>query len=211
MTHTLDRRPIRAMQFAVMALIAGFALTACGSSVDVPGLEKNIKSSLQGVVKKNTIDSDLAVSSVSCPKNPSTSGGSKFDCDFTLEDDSKGVATATVSDNGDISYTVSRYAAGQISQDIGHFFAKDQDIDVNATCANPVKDGMVCDFKDGDGATGKITVTISDKKREYSPKYDCRPGRGRPAGRAWTTSDRLAPSGRDPSDLDVQSGSLGSS
>ena len=165
-------RPIRAVQVAVIAVIASFALAACGSSIDVPGLEKSIKSGLPGVVKKNNIDSDLAVSSVSCPKNPDASAGSTFDCDFTLEDDSKGVVTATVSDSGDVTYTVSRYAAGQISEDISSFFAEDQDVEVTAECVDPVEDGMVCDFEDGDGATGQMTVTINDEGIEYSPKYD---------------------------------------
>jgi hypothetical protein len=31
---------------------------------------------------------------------------------------------------------------------------------------------MVCDFEDGDGATGKMTVSITDKGLEYSPEYD---------------------------------------
>ena len=55
--------------------------------------------------------------------------------------DSKGVVTATVSDSGDVTYTVSRYAAGQISEDISSFFAEDQDVEVTAECVDPVEDG----------------------------------------------------------------------
>lgn len=171
MAPTRKIRPFQTLQVALTAVIASLALTSCGSSVDVPGLEKDMKSGLPALVRENGIGSDMAVSSVSCPREPSGSDGSKFRCDFTVEDGSKGVATAEVSGE-DVTYRVSRYAAGQISQAIATFYAEDQDIEVTADCADPVKDGMVCDFEDGDGATGTITVTTYGDGFKYSPEYD---------------------------------------
>jgi hypothetical protein len=164
---TLRRAPA-----LLIILLVGFVLSGCGSTtIDGPAVEKDIKSSVPGLVK---MGNNLPVKSVACPDGRDAAKGKKFDCKFTMKDGSVGIATVTIKNSdGDVEYVVTRYASGQIEDDMTKFFADDQDVKLTANCPDVIEDGVVCDFKDEGGGTGKMTVTFPKVGLvKYSPEYN---------------------------------------
>ena len=167
----------------LIILLVGLALSGCGSTIDGPAVEKDIKSSVPGLVK---LGNNLPVKSVTCPDDRDAAKGKKFDCKFTMEDGLVGVATVTIQNSdGDIEYVVTRYASGQIADDIEKTFADNQNIKLTVDCPETIDDGAVCDFQDEDGRTGKMTVTFPKKGQvEYDPRYNKEIGPGQSAASA---------------------------
>ncbi|MFL6160163.1 MAG: DUF4333 domain-containing protein [Marmoricola sp.] len=78
---------------AVIALTAGFALTACAATIDEGSVEKEVKR----LYKENAGGDTLK--DVSCPKNEDAKKGNKFKCDITTADGKKGQVTVTLTNN----------------------------------------------------------------------------------------------------------------
>ena len=94
---------------------------------------------MPGLVK---LGNNLPVKSVTCPDDPAAIKGKKFDCKFTVEDGSVVVATVTIrNSDGDMEYVVTRYASGQIADDIEMTFADNQNIKLAVDCPETIEDG----------------------------------------------------------------------
>ena len=98
----------------LVALLAAFVLSACGSVVDATKTEKDLKAEIPGLT-----ETDLKVTSVTCPEDEDFKKGASFDCDYTVEDDTSGVAHVDVTSakgDGEVEFTIARYASGQMAQ-----------------------------------------------------------------------------------------------
>ena len=128
---------------------------------------------VETTIRKNIpklINVDYPVTDVSCPKDPDVVKGKTFDCDYTVDDDSQGTVTVTMTDSkGAISYEVTDFASGQVEQDI--FNVLDIDLDT-VDCPDTIEDGAECDFEDTDGDAGVVTISMDDDANlSYSAEY----------------------------------------
>lgn len=166
MTPAATIRPI-SLTFVVVALVA---LSACGSIVDDAKTEKELAKEIPSMA-----ESDLKVTSVSCPDDQDFTEGASFECDYTVEDDSSGVAQVTITKeagDGEVEYSIVRYASGQVEQ----YLLENTKADVPLTsveCPDTVEDGTVCTFEDEDGDTGKVSLAFdAEGNFEATPTFD---------------------------------------
>ena len=154
----------------LVALLAAFVLSACGSVVDATATEKDLKTEIPRLT-----ETDLKVTSVTCPEDQDFKKGAAFDCDYTVEDDSSGVAHVDVisaEGDGEVEFTIASYASGQMEQ----FMLDATEADVplaSVECPKTIEDGTVCTFEDEEGDTGEISLAFDDEGGfETSPEYD---------------------------------------
>ena len=117
-------RTARSVSVAVAAL---FVVASCGSIVDDAGTEKDIKANIPGMA-----EADIPVTSVKCPDDQDFVKGATFDCDFTVEDGSKGAVKVTITSeagDGKTEYSIARYASGQVEQ----YLFENTEVDVPLT------------------------------------------------------------------------------
>ncbi len=153
-----------------LTVVTMLVLSACGSIVDDAKTEAELTKDIPTMA-----ESDLKVTSVNCPDDQDFTKGATFECKYTVEDDSDGVARVTVTDeqgDGELEYSIARYASGQVEQ----YLMTNTEADVPLTsveCPDTVEDGTTCTFEDEDGDTGKISLAFdSEGNFEATPTLD---------------------------------------
>jgi hypothetical protein len=151
-------------------LLAVLALSACGSIVDDAKTEKELKADIPEIA-----EADMSVTSVKCPDDQDFTKGATFECDYTVEDNSKGAARVTVTSaegDGELEYSIAQYASGQMEQFLLEKTGADDPL-VSVKCPETIEDGTVCTFEDEVGDTGKIALTFdADGNFESKPTLD---------------------------------------
>jgi hypothetical protein len=153
-----------------VALLAAFVLSACGSTVDATATEKDLKGEIPGLT-----ETDLKVTSVTCPEDEDFKKGATFDCDYTVEDDTSGVAhvdVTSVKGDGKTVYTIASWASGQMAQHLIDNIEGDVAL-ASVECPKTIEDGTVCTFEDEEGDTGEIALAFdAEGGFEWTPTYD---------------------------------------
>lgn len=168
MTPTASFR--RFFRAVLVVLLAAFVLSACGSVVDATKTEKDLKAEIPGLT-----ETDLKVTSVTCPEDRNFKKGATLDCDYTVEDDSTGVAHVRVTSakgDGKTEYTIASYASGQMEQYLLDNVEGDVSL-ASVECPKSIEDGTACTFEDEEGDTGEISLAFDDEGNfEYTPTLD---------------------------------------
>lgn len=161
---------IRRLRSTFLLLVAALTLSACGSIVDDAKTERELKSDIPEIT-----EADMSVASVKCPDDQDFTKGATFECGFTVEDGSKGVARVTVTSaegDGELEYSVARYASGQMEQYLLENTEADDPV-TSVDCPETIEDGTVCTFEDKAGDTGKFTLAFdAEGNFESTPTLD---------------------------------------
>jgi hypothetical protein len=167
MTHLAT---IRRIGSPSLFLVVVLTLSACGSIVDDAKTESELRSDIPEIT-----EADMKVTSVKCPDDQEFTKGATFECDYTVEDGSRGVARVTVTSaegEGELEYSVARYASGQMEQYLLENTEADDPL-VSVECPETIEDGTVCTFEDEAGDTGKFSLAFdAEGNFESTPTLD---------------------------------------
>lgn len=167
MTPGATIHPIRSTLIAALAVLT---LTACGSIVDDAKTEKELREQIPEITGV-----DMPIESVSCPDDQDFTEGATFTCRYTVEDGSEGSARVTITSeegDGEVEYSLARFARGQMEQDLLESTKSDVPL-ADVTCPDTIEDGTVCTFEDEEGDTGKISLAFdAEDSYETSAEYD---------------------------------------
>jgi hypothetical protein len=143
-----------------LAVVSSLLAAACGpTTVDVAGVEKNVRDTIDGPgsVKVDTVD---------CPEDQVATVGETFTCSYALTDGSSGEITVTVADEeGAGRWDVTRPAIGQAEQvvltDYGPEIGRQPK---SVRCPDPLKTGKkkktTCVVRFPNGETRKVSVIV---------------------------------------------------
>jgi hypothetical protein len=154
-----------------VALLAGVVLTGCGATfIDAADSEKKLKTEIPELAEV-----DMKVTSVTCPEDEEFVKGAVLNCDYTVEDKSKGTAAFKIVkvEGGEYQTTITSLAAGQLEQFLIEVWDGEGTL-ASVECADKVKDQAACDFEDNEGDGGTLTVkydkdgVIDDVAVEYA-------------------------------------------
>ncbi|MGB9011810.1 MAG: DUF4333 domain-containing protein [Aeromicrobium sp.] len=153
----------RAISFTA-ALTACLALSACGSTVDAADAEKQATEKIPELA-----GSDMAIDSVACPEDVEYAVGETFDCDYVVEDGSKGVVTFEIENDDKYSLAIATNASGHVAD----YLLNEDEALASVECEDPIEDGSECSFEDEEGDTGTMTITLTDDGGfESAAEYD---------------------------------------